>query len=241
MKPSQIISIISLSCLAPAQAASLLIDFENSAGTTETGWQAFTDSGEANNKTMLFAADPAITGSNVSITTTGVEFTRNYNNGGSAPPAFWADDLDSVYNDLILRNDGSTTLNIAIGGLVAGTFDITTYHLVSGNSGSTVTSFDLDVDDADSAGFSQNVGTFSMGKANTVDFFSPTVNTFEVTSNGTDPVTLRLTVDVLGPGGTGNWMGVNGLEIANVAPIPEPSSTALLGLGGLALIMRRSK
>lgn len=38
--------------------------------------------------------------------------------------------------------------------------------------------------------------------------------------------------------GTGQ---INALQLRNVTPVPEPSSTALLGLGGLALILRRRK
>ncbi len=38
-----------------------------------------------------------------------------------------------------------------------------------------------------------------------------------------------------------NRTGLYGFELIGTAPIPEPSSTALLGLGGLALLMRRKK
>ena len=38
-----------------------------------------------------------------------------------------------------------------------------------------------------------------------------------------------------------NEFGNTGYEIDNVAVVPEPSSAALLGLGGLALILRRRK
>jgi hypothetical protein len=210
------------------------LDFDNSDGTTatESSWEAFTESADTNNKSLGYSGYTGLASGDISITTSGVEFTRDYNNSGGSPPAFWPDDLDDVYNDLILRNDGGSTLNVQIGGLLAGTYQITTHHLVGGGSASVVTSFDLDVTDADSPSFSQNVGTFSMGKADTTSFFAPTAAVFDVTSNGVDPITLRLSVDVLGPGGTGNWMGINGLEIL----VPEPSSLALLGLGVVGLI-----
>jgi len=38
----------------------------------------------------------------------------------------------------------------------------------------------------------------------------------------------------------GNWSQTNDVTF-DVTPVPEPSSTALLGLGGLALILRRRK
>jgi hypothetical protein len=42
-------------------------------------------------------------------------------------------------------------------------------------------------------------------------------------------------------GGNATGAFVSAIEILDAAPIPEPSSTALLGLGGLALIFRRRK
>lgn len=42
--------------------------------------------------------------------------------------------------------------------------------------------------------------------------------------------------------GSNNRFGINGLQVTYIGTaIPEPTSTALLGLGGLALIMRRRK
>ncbi|MGJ8674248.1 PEP-CTERM sorting domain-containing protein [Rubritalea sp.] len=50
---------------------------------------------------------------------------------------------------------------------------------------------------------------------------------------------LTLAVD---SGQSNNRWNVNGLEVSyTTAAVPEPSSTALLGLGGLALILRRRK
>lgn len=41
--------------------------------------------------------------------------------------------------------------------------------------------------------------------------------------------------------GANAWTSMTSMSVSDVASVPEPSSTALLGLGGLALILRRRK
>ncbi len=117
-------------------------------------------------------------------------------------------------------------------GLKAGTYTITTHHL---NATNTPSRFDLDVQDADSPAFSQSAAAdIPMGLGSATSF-NPTVITFEVVSNGTDPIILRMTDTFIGSGGnTGGWWGINGMEI-----IPEPSTALLGALGMLALLRRR--
>ena len=213
------------------------LDFDNSSpaapGNTQTGWEAFSDGGDANNKSESYSGYTGLASGDITITTSGVSFTRNHNNGGGAAPDFPGTDLDRVYNDLILRNDVGNPLDITIEGLLAGTYQITTHHLVSAGETATTATFDLLVQDADSAAFSQDVGNFSMSRS----FDGPTtLPVFNVTSNGTDPIVLRLVGTGFTTGGTLNWAGINGLEIELV---PEPGSLALLGLGGLLVARRR--
>ena len=246
MKLTHTLIITSLACITAAQGAALLIDFDNNGpaapGNTQAGWEAFSDSGDgaASNKSVNYSGYTDLASGNITVTTTGVTHTRNYNNGGGTAPNFPGGDLDRVYNDMILSNT-LNPFNVAIAGLAAGTFQITTHHLAQGSVAATTSnksSFDILVTDADSAAFSQDEGNFLMGAGSTTTFFAPTVHVFEVTSNGTDAVILRIDPTLLAGGGQGAWTGLSGLEIAAV---PEPSSTALLGLGGLALIFRRRK
>ena len=200
------------------------LDFDNGSpvppGNTQSGWEAFSETADSNNKTLRYPGYPALAAGDITITTSGVEFTRNYNNGGSAAPDFPGTDLDRVYNDMILVNNVNDTFDISIGGLNAGTYQITTHHLTEGISfPSGKSKFDLLVTDADSPAFSQDEGNFTMGAGDGTTFASPTVATFSVTSNGTDPVVLRfvMTEEAAG-GGQGAWVGLNGLEV-----VPGPS------------------
>lgn len=72
------------------------------------------------------------------------------------------------------------------------------------------------------------------------DLDSDTVShvTYSIGSFTADSSTQSITIT----GGNGSSGGFSGLIIAqDTAAVPEPSSTALLGLGGLALILRRRK
>ncbi len=74
----------------------------------------------------------------------------------------------------------------------------------------------------------------------------------EVVGNGGDPLAITQTFSMTASGvtnirfnvssnhSTENYTGISDVGFDTVA-VPEPSSTALLGLGGLALILRRRK
>ena len=64
---------------------------------------------------------------------------------------------------------------------------------------------------------------------------SSTVGSFTIDGNAVDPGTYSAS-DLTNLGHGGTFSGTGSIEI-----VPEPSSTALLGLGGLALILRRRK
>jgi len=50
-----------------------------------------------------------------------------------------------------------------------------------------------------------------------------------------------LTIESGGDGGDGHFKSIDSLTLNGDVVVPEPSSTALLGLGGLALLLRRRK
>ena len=66
---------------------------------------------------------------------------------------------------------------------------------------------------------------------------APNPATLSFVSNGTDNIHIRFT-NTSGNASNNDFVVINGFE---VEAVPEPSSAALLGLGGLALILRRRK
>jgi len=211
-------------------ATPLLIDFSTVAGA-QSDWEtigAGAPISSPGDQMEVFSGYTDLSAGNITVTVENLEFNRRYDNGGANDDLFGTD-LDAMYGDMLLRNDGDATLDVTISGLQAGTFQITTYHLQQVNTPSL---FDLIVtDDSGTA----SVGNFAMGQGDTASIFNPTIITFDVVSNGTDDIILQMDETTAGTGGnTGGWLGMNGMQI-----IPEPSSLALLGLGGLLLLRRR--
>lgn len=210
------------------------MDFINTvpADNIQSGWEAFTKTADANNKTVSYSGYSGLAAGNISITTSGVQFARNINNGGTHT-AFPGATLNEMYNDLILRNSAGT-IDITVAGLKAGTYEIRTHHLSQGPSTSTGNPFTLLVQDSNNPSFGMTVGTFNMGKGNDTHF-APLATSFTVTSNGTDPVIVRMDIPEPVGSGQGAWVGLNGFEI-----IPEPTA-ALLGSLGVLLLLRRRR
>ena len=219
------------------QAAPLQIDFSTGAGT-QSGWESISGTGSPSG---IFSGYTALATGDITVSLSNVTFDRLYKNGFSGPADdFPGTDLDAMYSDLLFRNTGDDEIpgdeiEVTISGLKAGTYQITTHHLHAGGD-VTPTLFNYNVQDADSPAFGQFVGNFAMGVGlGGSTGFAPTVVTFDVVSNGTDAIILQLDATALGTSGnTGGWYGFNGLEI-----VPEPSSLALLGLGGLMIARRR--
>lgn len=222
-----------IGCLVTAQGATLQIDFSTVAGA-QSGWETIGAGapislfGGDTTQSGVFSGYTGLSAGDITVTVSNLEFNRRYDNGPTNDDIFGTD-LDAMYGDMLLRNDGDATLDVTISGLQAGTFQIRTYHLQQVNTPSL---FDLIVTDANGP---TTVGNFAMGQGDETSIFNPTIITFNVVSNGTDDIILRMDETVAGTGGnTGGWLGMNGMEI-----VPEPSTALLGAIGFLALLRRR--
>ena len=142
------------------------------------------------------------------------------------------DNRDTMTSTLLLRSPEFT---------LDGTGDISAY-LTGGNAGTAPTDTDT-LNGFQGIGLrrvSDNQYVLSAGRAaNGAGWDQVTINQAALDPYvGTGAYTLDLIDDASGGWG---WVAMDTVSIAGVAAIPEPSSAALLGLGGLALILRRRK
>jgi hypothetical protein len=222
------------------QAATLQVDMSTGAGlAAQAGWESISGTGAPSG---TFSGYTDLAAGNITVSLSNISYDRLYRNGftDATPDDFPGTDLDEMYGDLLFRNNASAPIDITISGLKAGTYQVTTHHLHAGGA-VTPSEFDLDVQDADSPAFGQSVGNFTMGLGlGGSTTFDPTVVMFNVESNGTDPIILRMNATFIGTGGnTGGWYGFNGLEI-DVVPEPASLASGLLGLTLIGLRRRRS-
>ena len=130
----------------------------------------------------------------------------------------------SLYNDWLY----GTTVDFSISGLDANTAYEITWYSYDGYWAGGSTTFEAK-DGSDTSGDTIESLTITAAGTPTANDDMAYTGTWTSTTG-----TLDLTVSTAGA----SEVRVNGFEISAV---PEPSTTALLGLGGLALILRRRK
>lgn len=221
---------------------SIGIDFATTGPSTGSGYGAETDFNVLNGNGNL--ADGTVIDTNgstlsgVSISLTGA-FSDNAPMGDgdvigydTAAPGAYYDGTpysDLSFNDGIFTSPGNA-FTITISGLSdALTYDISAIGRIGRLDGNTfsLTAGDNAVSDSDTYG---NIANVAGGSINPLSVSGATSTGGVLTITFDDPTDAE-------------WYGVNALHVTAVsaAAVPEPSSTALLGLGGLALILRRRK
>jgi PEP-CTERM motif len=164
---------------------------------------------------------------------------RDRGDSTSTQPLTW------LGEDFVKNNGG--VIRVTLGGLPAGDYTVTSYHDDPDNTQSN----NIGVFVTDATGSAQQRNDFGDASANipgantaeqvnnlTTDIMNASAATFNIRSNGTDPVLIvfdgrlstQVPIDIETP--------FNGMSIEVV---PEPGTLGLLGLGALGLLARRRR
>ena len=206
-----------------AAAATLQVDYDAVGGPTQadfTSWDPPHADNTGLNQTGSFTYSGATDGS-VEVTLTSSSDTYERNFGAVSGGAFVGQ--SNLLKDIVFFNQGNSGTNfiqVVLNDLKAGDYTFTGYHHSTGtlNSLATVNIFLNGADTGDDATQTQGVAPASIGTS---------VVNFTV-ANDDDVVTIRYQDP------SNRHFGLNGFEI-----VPEPSSLALLVIGGLCVLRRR--
>lgn len=258
--PTLVSSLFTLSAMA-ASAATVTPAFDinpastsvDTTGANVVDWGTFLPTGDFLDGTQLAntnfddltgingALDPATNSkaiSGIGAVTITERGSAEYSNGSTSLWSFTVDDgiapVSGTYTPLGAANgiSGSEDIfNITLNDLGAGTSTVTLY-MAHSNAGR---KFDATVD-LTAADGNVNLAPLTSdaigGTGGTTYFtFSTVVETTDASAD------LSISIDS-NSGGSGQF-AFAGYTVTS--PVPEPSTTALLGLGGLALILRRRK
>jgi len=195
-----------------ANAAIALIDFSDNVSAS-AGWDVIGASGAVGDGADVTATTLS-TGWTLALDfTQDTTFAIGYGGAGINGAAGATISEANAIADGIYNQGGSSTVTLNFAGLTAGaTYDFIAH---TGRAG---------------GGANATVG----GETSTWVAGGGQELSFSQTASGTGTLSFDFT-------SAGNNATLNALTIADAAPIPEPSSTVLLGLGGLALILRRRK
>ena len=162
-------------------------------------------------------------------------FGRTEQNGSRYTDVDHTDgDLDNLLRGGRITNSAATDITLTLEGLADGDYLITTYHHATFDLSDGILDYDVNLTDANGTDVlvHDDLAISHGTSVTTADLAAP-VTAFTV-SGGND-----VSLTFAGVTFTASDMLVlNGFELSAV---PEPSSTALLGLGGLALALRRRR
>lgn len=213
--------ILLLTLAAPLHAATIYhIDLGNSTQTTAGNYNNMSAATAAapNNITGLVDSNNASSTINIVYSVTGsVAMAGTGANWTGAYPATVSSQPASALQDGLYIKPGATATLTFSGLDNALTYDFVVYGARGNNGG----------------GVLYTIGANSGSISNVFENASTAIS-----FTGISPTAGVITLDALGTGTAGNDGALNYVQLTAV---PEPSSAALLGLGGLALILRRRK
>ncbi|NWK54516.1 PEP-CTERM sorting domain-containing protein [Verrucomicrobiaceae bacterium N1E253] len=208
----------------------------------------------------------AATNAAVIIDATNITYTGTFPEGAVLGPATTITNDSGLSEDLTPANIGTVTHD----SFNAGNAWVSTDPGGSGsdffaNNGGLTVSFDIiftdtyNVDTLSTWGYGWNADVGNNASAITIDYgvgnFASTTgslalpvptwqesDTINLGGIVADRVRITITDNHFGASGGGDRVGISELAfVGDVVAVPEPSSAALLGLGGLSLILRRRK
>lgn len=226
MKFSLLLGFFSITLAANVHA--IVIDFNREGSTTVAGATGINVSGaNALFSNISVSGNVSFTVSSSISTTTADVFNRDRNSATFGPK-------DSFFEDFVgVTNNAAYTLTFT--NLAAGTYTFSSWHYDPG-----ATTFPPSPDAAirtllltDANGTATNLGTVTKPATNTITNLNQlTPFTFQLTSNGTNPVIVTY-----GGAGSGAFV-INGFEIN---PVPEPGAMGLLPATALLAVFRRRR
>lgn len=226
MKTTPITISLIISLAAIATAATVRVNFkQNAADNDQAGWTNTTDEDGSGSSAEFGGFTHAVAAVAV----------RGHSGNGYSLVDHIDGDLDNLLSSGFLSNNQNKNISLTLSGLADGDYEITTYHHAMYTITDISVIFDLSVNTGGGDVLIQdNVGG-SFGDSVETTGISNFVTAFTVSGGAGGDVTL--TFDPSNASGP-DHLTFNGFELTSV---PEPTTTGLLGLGGLALILRRSK
>jgi len=219
--------LIPISCLCSVAQAAVLV--------TPTGETNLNGSSE------FYAADQMIDNTGLSGAATFANYTT-ITHAGVLPGNAWVTNNPNGAGDYFLGGSPGTTPSFSFS--LGQTYQLTDlvvwgYHFANAANGNEASEFMVE--------FSTNGGT-TYSNLTTVSIANgshTSQNAATLSFGGTfaaNTVKISFSDNQFGGGAAGgDRVGLGELKLIAADPIPEPSSTALLGLGGIALLLRRRK
>lgn len=171
--------------------------------------------------------DAAHTGDGGTVTLDGIQFGVTSSDGARLRGTVGSPSPDALYGDFAFDDGSGQALIMQFGGagaLAAGEWQVEVWVWDQDYTGANALDFTI--------GYRTNT-TETQIATGVSSSNSGAAYTFNFTSNGTSTYDTYLR-----EANTGDRMRLNAVRLTQV---PEPSSTALLGLGGLALLIRRKR